>query len=268
MARLAWLTDLHLDFIDSDAEIGDFCRLVCETDPDAVLISGDIGNAGTLLHHLELLEACIRRPIYFVLGNHDFYGSSIAEVRQQVRDLCRSSTFLRWLPDADPIPLGEQTCLVGHDSWGDGRCGLGAKSEFILNDYYCIRDFQNLSIEEWFEKIAALGDEAAAFLRDILQRAFDLRPRVLLLTHVPPFREAAWYLGRPSPDDAVPHFACRAVGDVLLGVMRARPESHLTVLCGHTHSPGVVQILPNLEVRTGRAEYGAPALQPDVIVAG
>lgn len=266
MARLAWLTDLHLDFIDSDTEIADFCRGVCEVDPDIVLISGDIGNAGTVIHHLELLEACIRRPIYFVLGNHDFYGSSIAEVRQQVRDLCKRSTFLRWLPDADLVPLGANTWLAGHDSWGDGRCGLGAASEFVLNDYYCIRDFQNLSKDGWFEKIAALGDEAAAFLRDVLQRGFEERQRILLLTHVPPFREAAWYFGRPSADDAVPHFACKAVGDVLLDVMRSRPERELTVLCGHTHSPGVVRMLPNLEVRTGRAEYGAPALQPDLLV--
>ena len=35
----------------------------------------------------------------------------------------------------------------------------------------------------------------------------------------------------------------------------------MTVLCGHTHSPGFAQILDNLEVRTGGAQYGEPALQ-------
>ncbi len=35
----------------------------------------------------------------------------------------------------------------------------------------------------------------------------------------------------------------------------------MTVLCGHTHSSGVVQILENLSVRTGAAEYGEPKLQ-------
>jgi len=35
----------------------------------------------------------------------------------------------------------------------------------------------------------------------------------------------------------------------------------MVVLCGHTHSSGETQILPNLFVKTGRAEYGAPELQ-------
>jgi hypothetical protein len=35
----------------------------------------------------------------------------------------------------------------------------------------------------------------------------------------------------------------------------------MTVLCGHTHSSGEAQILPNLRVLTGGAVYGKPALQ-------
>jgi 3',5'-cyclic AMP phosphodiesterase CpdA len=268
MTRLAWLSDLHLDFLDSDAEVAALCRGVAGLDPDGVLISGDIGNAATLEHNLRLLETHLRRPVYFVLGNHDFYGGSISGVRREVEALCARSTWLHWLPAAGLVPLGNDTWLVGHDSWGDGRLGSGSHSPFILNDYYCIRDFQGLSIGNWFERMAALGDEAAAFLRDILPRGFESRRRMILVTHVPPFREAAWHLGRPSDDAAAPHFCCKAVGDVLVDVMTMRPECAMTVLCGHTHSPGVVQVLPNLEVRTAGAEYGSPRPQPGVILVG
>ena len=85
----------------------------------------------------------------------------------------------------------------------------------------------------------------------------------ILLIHVrrvPPFRESWWHEGRISNDDYLPLFACRAVGDRLAAVMRSHPGSSMLVLCGHTHSPGVAQILPNLEVRTGGATYGEPAL--------
>jgi Icc protein len=266
MTRLAWLSDLHLDFLDSDAAVAAFCDSVAALETDAVLISGDIGNAATLQHHLQLLEAHLRRPIYFVLGNHDFYGSGIADVRRDVAALCARSTALRWMPAAGLLPLGDETWLAGHDGWGDGRLGNGSRSRFILNDYYCIRDFLGLSIDGWFERMAALGDEAAAFLREILVRGFESRRRMILLTHVPPFREAAWHLGRHSDDDAAPHFVCKAVGDLLIEVMAARPDCSMTVLCGHTHSPGVVHILPNLEVRTAAAEYGSPRAQADVIV--
>lgn len=39
--------------------------------------------------------------------------------------------------------------------------------------------------------------------------------------HVPPFREASWHQGRISDDDWLPHFTCKAVGDVLREAMVA-----------------------------------------------
>jgi hypothetical protein len=43
--------------------------------------------------------------------------------------------------------------------------------------------------------------------------------------------------------------------------MQQHPYQQLTVVCGHTHSSGEVDILPNLKAFTGRAEYGAPEIQ-------
>jgi 3',5'-cyclic AMP phosphodiesterase CpdA len=266
MRRLAWLTDLHLDFVDSDSDVAALCRRIADTRADGVLISGDISTAGLLEHHLRLLEERLQRPIYFVLGNHDFYGGRISDVRRRVADLCARSQWLRWLPRAGLVALGDQTWLLGHDAWADGRLGRGSASPFVLNDYFCIRDFQGLSHEAYFEKIAALGDEAAAFFRDILPRALEERRRVVVVTHVPPFPDAAWHLGGHSDDNALPHFTCKAVGDALVDAMTERPDCYMTVLCGHTHSPGVARIRPNLEVRTGGAEYGVLRLQPDQIV--
>jgi hypothetical protein len=51
------------------------------------------------------------------------------------------------------------------------------------------------------------------------------------------------------------------VGDALREAMARRPEKRMTVLCGHTHQPADVAVLPNLHVRTGGAEYGRPVLQ-------
>jgi hypothetical protein len=54
-------------------------------------------------------QRVLRVPIYFVLGNYDFYGSSMAVVREMV--------------------LGE----MGHDSGADGRLGFFG-SKVLLND--------------------------------------------------------------------------------------------------------------------------------------
>ena len=40
----------------------------------------------------------------------------------------------------------------------------------------------------------------------------------------------------------------------------------MTVLCGHTHGKGEVQILPNLIVKTGGADYGKPELQNPIFI--
>ncbi|NTW49048.1 MAG: hypothetical protein HGB19_04805 [Chlorobiales bacterium] len=43
--------------------------------------------------------------------------------------------------------------------------------------------------------------------------------------------------------------------------MKQHSDVAMTVLCGHTHSAGACQILPNLKVTTGCTEYGAPQVQ-------
>ena len=58
-----------------------------------------------------------------------------------------------------------------------------------------------------------------------------------------------------------------AVGDVLVEVVTDRPKNQVTVLCGHTHHAGVAQILQNLRVLTGSAEYGAPQVQQVLDIA-
>ena len=258
--RAAWLTDIHLDGVPS-ATLEAFHNSLLEADPDIVLVGGDIGMAATFPSHLETMQAKLQRPIYFVLGNHDFYGGSIAKVRRQAAELSERSPNIRWLPKAGVVGLTDQTGLVGHGSWADGRLGNTVRSTVLLNDYVRIRDFIPLAQLPRFEKLGELGDEAAAFFESVLAQAAERFSQVIVLTHVPPFKEAAWHEGRTSDDDWLPHFACKAVGDVLVRVMQAHPECRATVLCGHTHGEGEARITENLLVRTGPATYGKPTLQ-------
>ena len=66
--------------------------------PDGVVLSGDLSSAPTLIEHLELLAEHLALPCYVVLGNHDYYGGSIAGVRARMRALTDASRWLRWLP--------------------------------------------------------------------------------------------------------------------------------------------------------------------------
>ena len=136
-----------------------------------------------------------------------------------------------------------------------------------LNDHMLIKGLTGLTPSKLQQHLMRLGDEAAGYLQETLPLAFDGYRRVVLLTHVPPFRESCWYQGRVSNNEWLPFFACQAVGEVLRETMQARPNSHLTVYCGHTHNSGTAQVLPNLTVFTGAAEYGVPQVNGVIEVA-
>jgi predicted phosphohydrolase len=267
MKHIAWTTDIHLDFVADSNQIEQFCQSIVEPNPDVVLIGGDIAVAATLEESLLMLAKYLQHPIYFVLGNHDFYKSSIAGVRAKIAQLTQRAARLHWLSNSGVIELTPQTGLLGHDGWADGRLGNRVRSDVVLNDYFLIQEFVGLAPLPRFAKLSELGDEAAHYLRHQLHSAVTRFPNLILLTHVPPFKEACWFEGRISDDDFLPHFTCSAVGDVLVAIMQAHPGCQLTVLCGHTHGEGEATILPNLLVKTGGAEYGKPRLNELIVVA-
>ena len=84
MPRIAWLTDIHLDFLESQQEVLDFLHRVRDTGAEAVLIGGDIASAPSLVGNLEQFADVVDLPTHLVLGNHDFYYGSIGDVRESV----------------------------------------------------------------------------------------------------------------------------------------------------------------------------------------
>jgi predicted MPP superfamily phosphohydrolase len=120
--KLAWLTDIHLNFIGFTKRqqfyqeiIGSLC--------DGLLISGDIAEAPFVEELLQELALSLKKPIYFVLGNHDYYRGQIHEVRHEVTKLTQSNEYLFWLPASGALQLNDKTFLVGQDGGADGRLG-------------------------------------------------------------------------------------------------------------------------------------------------
>lgn len=257
--RLAWLTDIHVNFVSAVA-LERLTAAVRAARPDVVLIGGDIAEAHDIVRYLERLDDGFALPTYFVLGNHDYYRGSIPRVRREVERLCTQRSRLRYLSRSSWVPLSEHTALLGHDGWGDGREGDCEHSPVRLNDHVYILELSRIERRELAVRLADLGDEAAEHIEHELRAALDARPTAVLLTHVPPWREACWHQGQLSDANWTPFFVCKAVGDAIERVMRERPTQRLTVLCGHTHSAGEAWPLPNVRVLTGAAEYGAPAI--------
>ncbi len=258
--RVAWLTDLHLNFVEP-VECAAFLNDVADTRPQAVLISGDIAEAHDVTRYLSAIADRLAVPIYFVLGNHDYYRGSFRQVHHVVRQLCQRDPRLVWLTDSKVVELAPRVGLVGHDGWADARLGDYLNSEVMLNDYFLIEELAGFSTSARWPVLQALADEAAATVARVLPTALERYPHVALVTHVPPFREACWHDGEISNDEWLPHFTSKAMGEVLLRVMADYPNRELTVLCGHTHGRGESRPAKNIHVLTGGAVYCAPEIQ-------
>ncbi len=224
--RILWLTDIHLNFVEWPRQ-REFLERVRLAAADAILLSGDIAEADDVTEYLAQLATAWTAPLYFVLGNHDYYFGSIADVRARVNDLCSQHSSLHYLSES------------------------GVK---------LIAELANVGKRERLPLLHALGREAADHIHRVLPLALAKYAHVYLVTHVPPLREACWHEGSISDDEWAPHFVCLAMGEAILAIMRDWPNRKLTVLCGHTHGEGRCSPLPNVEIQTGGASYGQPEM--------
>lgn len=77
--RLRIVSDLHYEFhADGGREMS---REIAEADGgnfDALVVAGDLGTASTVRKALHILCSAVSpKPVLFVLGNHEFYGTGL-----------------------------------------------------------------------------------------------------------------------------------------------------------------------------------------------
>ena len=118
--KLAWVTDIHLNFLES-SDRKKFYQDVVATDSNAVLVSGDIAEAPTVSEILEEMAQHIAKPIYFVLGNHDYYQRSVENIRKTVTKLSQKNSSANYLPETGLVQLSKNTLLLGEDCWEQQR---------------------------------------------------------------------------------------------------------------------------------------------------
>ncbi len=258
--ELIWTTDPHLNHVQVDAW-SEWIKSIASHGAQGIVITGDISEGDDVVFQLRRLAETLNTPIFFVLGNHDFYGSSFAATRQAVIHACREHPLLHYLTDLAAIELERHAFLVGDDGWGDATIGDFDNSTIRLNDFPQIADFNDAPTAGWKDQLHALGAESAARLKQKLLALPAEAKQALILTHVPPFREACWYEGKTTDDNWAPFFVCGQLGTALKEVSALRPDCHYQVLCGHTHHAGIATIGPNLIVHTGAAVYGHPDLE-------
>lgn len=257
---MQWISDVHLNFLSLSQRMEFYEQLK----GDSVLISGDIAESHNICLILGEMAEVVKSPIYFVLGNHDFYGSSAVKVRKAVKALKKP---LCWLPKRKGVKLNKYTALTGQDGWADARIGDPANSRIVMNDWIYIEElFQGYaggSQERLWECMRKLADRDAAELKKNIEY-WAKRPRIeqiISVTHVPPFESCALHNGRKSTPSGLPYYTSKVIGDVLIEVADKYRHINFLHLSGHTHSQANVSVRPNLTVRVAKAEYFKPQIE-------
>lgn len=264
MTYYAWATDTHLDFLANQQNAFlNFAESLVKDNPTGVFLTGDISTAKGLILHLSQIERVVQRPIYFVLGNHDYYGGSIEQVRKAMRELGNTSQFLRYMPTMPYYALSPSTAVVGHDGWYDAYHGDWQGSTFQMPDWTAIHEFREINGNKAtiVTQARKLAFEGVTHIHDGIKKAVRYHKNIIILTHYPPFKESHIYQGRVGDDSAQPWFTSKMLGDVLLDASKAFPTHTFTVLAGHTHGQFSGKIRDNLLVNVGGAEYNQPKLQ-------
>jgi predicted phosphohydrolase len=261
VSSISWLTDLHLNKASHESR-NRLYALMAKSSEEAFIITGDISESAELpLHLREISAAAGTKPVFFVLGNHDFYKSSFERVDRIVAGVCNACPNLKHLGAGERIRLNEQTTLIGHRGWCDGRMGWQERSWVRNPDFAAIDDFRGMRRPEAFGLMRRLGQESARYFRNLLPLALTNSHQVIIATHFPPFTKAACFNAKPCDYARQPFFSNISAGAVILRISERFPSKRVTVLCGHSHGKSRLRMTSNLEVLTGGARIGYPAIQ-------
>jgi predicted MPP superfamily phosphohydrolase len=248
--NMLWLTDIHIDY-KNDEVVEKFFEEIALIDSKGICITGDIAENGQSINFINKLSENVQKPIYFVLGNHDFYGSNIESFQQQVNSTFQKNENVFYLSAHQAIPISDNTALIGIDNWYDFSVGDYFSSEIKLKDFKEIKNLIPLDKSELYSFMQNYSKVNVELIEKKLIDAFAKFTKVILLIHVPPFQEACFYKNQIADDFWAPFFVHGELGGFLKKFMEENHNKSLTVLSGHTHNTAEYKPLPNLFIKVG-----------------
>jgi predicted phosphohydrolase len=265
--KFTWATDIHLDFLSVRQRVKFYDELNAH-EGEAVLLTGDIGNAQENKVIFNEIQHCVEKDVYFVLGNHDYWGGTFKGVKSHAK-----SSRDHYLGGFNAgIRLCDEITICGVDGWYDLEAGrLTPRGVSSMRDFRKIKSFTKLQGEKLLKRIRGIASRELKMLKEKIKwslvdrmRRMDCKPKpkkVIILTHFPPFRRASLYYGAICEEEKAPFYVNQGMGEYLGNLAADHPDCEFTVLCGHSHSAAHYIPLPNLNVRCGKATYGKPEIQ-------
>lgn len=177
--KLNILSDLHLGFGGLDRPVNDAA---------VVIQAGNIARPGEAVAWALRFE----KPVLYVLGNHEFYGSSMEGAADEVKRLC-NGTQIQVLDNTEIVI--DRVRFLGTPLWTDFELfGDGEKKATAMTEARrLIRDPSKIALVEATNAVFSPEDLVALFKRhvgwldDRLAAVHD-EPTVLITHHAPSLR--------------------------------------------------------------------------------
>ena len=174
--KLHILSDLHLGFAPLD---------IPANDADVVILAGDIARPREAAAWAQRFA----KPVLYVLGNHEFYGSSIDGAAAELERLC-AGTHVHVLDNRELVI--DKVRFLGTTLWTDfmllgdsaARATAMAEARRLLRDFSAIRASETSSSAFTPEDSMALFSRNAAWLEGRLAQP-HAGPTVVITHHAP-----------------------------------------------------------------------------------
>ena len=182
MYRFQPLSDLHIEFYRNYSE-----ARIEDTDSDFIVLAGDIHTG--IKGIKWLLEQKINKPIFYVCGNHEFYGTSYPSNIQKLKEAAKDTNIHVLEND---YYIYKDLVILGCTLWTDYRLldpiipqGLAMHECYkVMNDFNTIRNSSYGYRKMHSVDVLNAHKESVDFLSSYLEVFKDWN--VGVITHHPP----------------------------------------------------------------------------------
>lgn len=249
MLKILWLTDTHVDKISAEnyQELLDF---IIASKADGMWLTGDIGDPPRNIEFLKALFERYKKPVFFVLGNHDFYKYKIADMRFKMTQLVKSYPLANYLSETPGLD-SDGHLMVGMD------CFANTGQDIIQQmtwDSDHILDLDALNESHLTAQLNALAEkDAKRLLKKCQQQIHTHIKKVSILTHVPPSDSMkGQFLVKPHQKNRSVFYSL-TLSDVLHQLASDFPSVQFNVYSGHIHQTQLYQIAGNMMGHVAKA---------------
>lgn len=178
------ISDLHLD-CQAPHVLDDFFGKIIQTDADIVIIAGDAVEGRCIDVFKEALPQ-ITKPVYYVAGNHEFWGVKHTELHRFLKH------ELRFFPNVKVLEkeyvIIDDVVLIGATLWTNLHNPINAN--LVRNYMADFRQCPGLTTDWTNEE----HDNSAQFIRNVLEfEQFRDKKKIVVTHHGPSFEAVDEY---------------------------------------------------------------------------